>query len=212
MIASKSRAGKVGLWVVGLAVGLVSGCHKHDNDKDPQPTQTTETTSAEQETATEQKTTQQAPVTAKSALNADDREFVTKAAQGGMEEVAMGRAVQPKATAPVVKAFAARMITDHGKADAELKSLLVSKSVTLPADLDPEHRKNVDEMASLSGPQLDKQYADDMVEDHEEDVKEFKEAQKKVKDPDLRAWIDKTLPTLEQHLNMAKDMQAKVRH
>lgn len=67
-------------------------------------------------------------------------------------------------------------------------------------------------MTKLAGPQLDKEYADDMVEDHEQDVKEFKEAQKKVKDPELRAWITKTLPTLEGHLTMAKDMQAKSRH
>ncbi|WP_169927603.1 DUF4142 domain-containing protein [Labilithrix luteola] len=207
MIASRQRCIRVALWTTGLALGLVSGCRGHSNDKDQTPTQTTETTAAEQE-----KTTQQTPANKPPPLAPEDREFATKAAQGGMEEVAMGHAVEPKATAPVVKTFAAHMVADHGKADAELKALMVSKSVTLPTDLGAEQRKNVDEMAALSGPQLDKRYADDMVEDHEQDVKEFKEAEQKVKDPELRAWIKKTLPTLEHHLAMAKEMQANVRH
>lgn len=210
MISSHKRGVRVALWTAGLALGLVSGCRSHSNDKDPTSTQTqsTELTSAEQQTNTAQQNPQNKPP----PLAAEDKEFVMKAAQGGLEEVAMGHAVQPKATAPVVKTFAATMITDHGKANAELKALMVSKGVTLPADLDPEHKKSVDEMASLSGPQLDKEYADDMVEDHEQDVKEFKDAQKKVKDPEIRAWVIKTVPTLEHHLTMAKQMQAQVRH
>jgi putative membrane protein len=136
---------------------------------------------------------------------------MTKAAQGSMLEVALGREVSQKATNADVKAFAQRMVTDHDKSSTELKQLAAKKGFNVPSDLDRDHQKKLDEMSKLSGAKLDKEYARDMVSDHEKDVKEFRDAAKDVKDPDLRAWADKTLPTLESHLTAAKDIKAKTK-
>ena len=50
----------------------------------------------------------------------------------------------------------------------------------------------------------------DMVEDHEKDVAEFQKATQEVKDPELQAWVSKTLPTLQDHLRMAKETAGKL--
>jgi putative membrane protein len=44
------------------------------------------------------------------------------------------------------------------------------------------------------------------VKDHKKDVKEFEKAEKKAEDADLKAWITKTLPTLQEHLRMAENL------
>jgi putative membrane protein len=47
---------------------------------------------------------------------------------------------------------------------------------------------------------FDKAYREDVVSDHEKDVKEFEKASKGAKDADIKAWASKTLPTLQEHL------------
>ena len=56
-----------------------------------------------------------------------------------------------------------------------------------------------------------KTYAKDMVKDHQKDVKEFEKAARTLNDPDLKAWAEQTLPVLQQHLQMAQDMEATVK-
>lgn len=148
---------------------------------------------------------------ATSSMDKADTDFMTKAAQGGLAEVNMGNMAASKATNADVKAFGNRMVTDHSKANDELKQLAATKGVTLAADVNDEQKKAMDSMSSKNGKDFDKAYMDDMVKDHETDVKEFEKASKSAKDADLKAWAAKTLPTLQEHLKMAKDTQKKVK-
>ena len=126
-----------------------------------------------------------------------------------MLEVELGAKAAQMGTSPDVKTFGNHMVNDHSKADAELKDLASRKGVTLPTQLDSDHRKKIEDLTKLSGAKFDSEYAKDMVDDHEEDVSEFEKASKDLKDPDLRQWAAKTLPTLKSHLEMAKDVKAK---
>ena len=67
-----------------------------------------------------------------------------------------------------------------------------------------------DKLSKLSGADFDRQYMEVMVKDHVKDVKEFEDASTKAKDADLKAWAAKTLPTLREHLQMARDVNSKV--
>jgi putative membrane protein len=104
------------------------------------------------------------------------------------------------------------MVADHTNAANELQQLATKKGVALPSAMDSSHQSDLDKLSKLNGAKLDKEYTDDMVDDHEEDVKEFRKAAQEVKDPDLRAWAAKMIPTLENHLSMARDLKAQVKH
>lgn len=177
----------VGAAAISLAFAL--GCNKHED------TSTTKTTAAANTTP--------AP------LADGDKKFLTKAAQGGMMEVALGQQAKQKGVAADVKSFGDRMVTDHGKANDELKQLAAKKGFVLPTQLDDDHAKQIDKLSKLSGVKFDEGYADKMVDDHKDDVKEFKDASTDLKDPDIRAWAAKTLPVLEDHLTMAKTIEDK---
>jgi putative membrane protein len=118
---------------------------------------------------------------------------------------------QQKAQAVSVKDFGKRMATDHGKANDEMKALAQQKNLQMPAQLEHKHQSMIDKLAKLPGPDFDKKYMKIMVRDHTKDVKEFQKATKKVKDADLNAWAAKTLPTLEQHLQQAKEVYQGVK-
>lgn len=196
-----------------LLVTAALACKKNETyNNDTASTSTTASdTSGTTSTYDTSGTSSTAATGATSSMDKADTDFMTKAAQGGLAEVDMGNMASSKATNADVKAFGNRMVTDHSKANDELKQLAATKGVTLPADVNDEQKKAMDAMSSKSGKDFDKTYMDDMVKDHETDVKEFEKASKSAKDADLKAWATKTLPTLQEHLKMAKDTQKKVK-
>jgi putative membrane protein len=140
-----------------------------------------------------------------------DTGFLTEAAQGGMAEVELGKLASTKATNPDVKKFAQQMITDHSKANNELKELAAKKNFSVPTELSPKHKSLMDKLNGLSGADFDKAYVDAMVDDHKEDVEAFKDQSEDGKDADVKAWAGKTLPTLQMHLDMIKGIQSKMK-
>jgi putative membrane protein len=141
----------------------------------------------------------------------DDREFLTEAASGGQMEVALGRAAIRNASHKRVREFGQRMVTDHRKANAELRQIAAKKDVRLPAEpVDDDHRKTVAELSQLKGADFDRAYMQAMVDDHEDDVEKFRAQAKESKDPDVKSFAAKALPTLEAHLRMAKEVASEV--
>jgi putative membrane protein len=142
-------------------------------------------------------------------LKHHDRSFLEKAAKGGMEEVAIAQAVQNRLSNPQVRDFANQMITDHTAANNELMALAARKGVTLP-DMTKKDAKLEEKWSDKSG-DLDKKYVKQMVEDHEDTVELFEKGAKS-DDPDIAAWAQKTLPTLQHHLTMAKDLKKNLNY
>jgi len=221
------RKMKTQLWIFMLAGALAVmafACKNEENNNGYTDTATTSTsatdtsatTSTVDTSGTETSGTTSTTSTGSSggtvsSLDPADKEFVMKAAQGGMAEVMLGQMASSKATSPDVKNFANRMVSDHGKANDELKQLAQNKGMALPADTDQEHKDAADKLSKASGKDFDKQYMSAMVDDHGKVAKMFENESKDAKDPDLKAWAAKTLPTIQDHLKMAKDTKAKVK-
>ena len=145
------------------------------------------------------------------ALARADRRFAEKAMQGGMAEVEAGKMAMDKAQDAQVKAFAKKMVDDHSKANAELTKLASAKGITPPAAVDGGHKRKMDRMSSKSGADFDRAYMDDMVDDHQATVRDFRNAAKSAKDPEIKAFAASTLPALEQHLQEAKTLESAVK-
>ncbi len=139
-----------------------------------------------------------------------DLAFMNDAAPGGMAEVELGRLAMKQAASKDVKAFAERMIADHSKAGEELKALAQQKKVTLPPDIMPTHKEAMAKLSKLSGAEFDKEYVKAMIMDHEKDVTAFEATAKGAVDSDVKAFAEKTLPTLKMHLQMIRDIAAKM--
>ena len=141
---------------------------------------------------------------ASGSLSASDKQFIQKAATGGMAEVELGKLAQEKASSPEVKAFGQMMVDDHSKANDELKTLASQKGITLPTDAGAAHKAKISKLEGLSGEQFDRAYMQEMLKDHKKDVADFKRTAKSSKDQDLKDWAAKKVPTLEQHLQHAQ--------
>jgi len=136
----------------------------------------------------------------------DDATFVMKAGIGGMHEVELGKIASAKAKSSDVKAFGARMVKDHSKANEELKAAAKSAGLEVPAKLDEKHQKHIDMFKDYKGADFDKDYVKHMVKDHEEDVALFTRASKELKNKELKDFATKTLPVIQEHLDMVKKL------
>jgi putative membrane protein len=75
----------------------------------------------------------------------------------------------------------------------------------------PKHQKLMDRLSGLSGAEFDREYMKQMVKDHEDAVSDFQKQSTRGKDSDIRAFAARTLPTLQEHLRMAREIDSKVR-
>jgi putative membrane protein len=139
-----------------------------------------------------------------------DQDFIANAAKGNRAEVTLGKMVASKTKDPSVRQFAQQMVKDHSTALNELTQLAQSKNITLPEGLPDDATALQSKLSSANGKSLDKDYMDSMVDDHKKDVSEFQDASQNAKDPDVKQWAAKTLPTLQAHLQKAEQIDAKV--
>jgi putative membrane protein len=188
-----------------FALALVTACRGENNIT----TTDTINTSGTETTGTTSTTSTGSSGGTVSALNSDDKEFFIAAAQANLSEIELGQMARDKATGAGVKTFAERMITDHGQANEELKQLALKKGVALPAVVNKDQAKSADDLSKKVGMDFDKSYMAQMIRDHEAAVSKFRTASQSATDPDLKAWAAKTLPTLQNHLTMAKQIAAK---
>lgn len=193
-----------------LAVLLVA-CKEKNTSGTPETDTTATTGQSIQETGTATATTTGATGGTMSAMTPEDKEFVSDAGMDGMFEVQAGNLALQKAQSADVKTFAQRMVTDHGAANAELAQLATTKGLALPTELGGEAKTMYEHLNGLSGAEFDKSYMQHMVEGHNKDVSEFEKASTTASDSDLKGWAGKTLPTLQQHQQMAKDISSKVK-
>lgn len=136
------------------------------------------------------------------AVEPSDAEFATKAAVGGMAEVELGKIALTKATNAQLKDFAKMMVSDHGKANEELMLIAKKKNITLPAGVDEDHQKKMNDLSNKSGKDFDKAYAEAMVDGHKSTLKLMQDESKDGKDADIKAFAAKTTPVVQAHLDM----------
>lgn len=139
-----------------------------------------------------------------------DASFAQDAASGGMAEVQLGKLAQKKGSSQSVKDFGTRMVKDHSAANDKLKAVASKDGMTLPGGMNHEDQATYDKLSKLSGLDFDKAYAQDMVQDHQKDVAAFQKEANGGTNPDLKNFASQTLPTLQDHLNMAQQMQQSV--
>lgn len=134
-------------------------------------------------------------------LTRDDSMFVMEAAIGGLMEVQAGQLAQQNGASQRVKDFGGMMVTDHSKANDELRSYASGHGITLPDSLPSKEQKHINQMKSMKGAAFDRHYISMMVDDHQKDVAKFKKESTGANDAQLKQWAGNTLPVLQKHLD-----------
>lgn len=133
-----------------------------------------------------------------------DKAFLQTVAVSDKCELTLAKAAQEKAQSQHVKDHAAKMIQDHTQTTNELKELAKQKNVDLKMDL-PEHKQAViKEITSKSGEEFEKAYMMHETPAHRMALATFRNGADFAKDPEVKAFAQKHLPTIQQHLAMVE--------
>ena len=200
----------LGLWAVAGKAGI--RVHDQNSNQNQNQNQNSNTGSRSQNDNKSSKRNSGNAQGSQVGMSSQDHNFVMDAAMGGMMEVELGRVAAQRGSSDAVKQFGQRMVDDHGAANQELMTLAASKGMTLPTALDEKHQQQVTKLSGMSGAEFDRAYSKRMLSDHEKDVKEFERQSTKGGDPEIRAFATKTLPTLQEHLQMTRTLPGNERH
>ena len=146
------------------------------------------------------------------SLAKDDAEFVTSALHGSMAEIKTSEIALKRTVSAAEREFAQKMIDDHGKVLAELKTLAEAKGVAVPAMLNEKYQKKVDELGKEGDKDFAEAYLENQIAAHKKAVSAYKDASKDAKDPEVKALAAKNLPHLEEHLAQARTLEKNGSH
>lgn len=139
-------------------------------------------------------------------LSAKDQKFVDFAAQTDMTEAHLGQMAQDQASGQNVKDFAQMLVTDHTDDYRKLSDLGTKIGATVPKGIDAAHNKMIAPFEKLKGASFDRHFERDMVAGHTKAIAEYKRAASDLDNADLKAYATAALPTLQKHLDAAKDL------
>jgi putative membrane protein len=146
-----------------------------------------------------------------------EKELLPKLHHVNQEEIKAGQLAQQKGSSSDVKSYGQMLVKDHQKADQELTTIAKKVNVDLTAmmtDTKSQEKREVkqhkmDQLQSLTGKEFDRGFAQMMVNGHQHVIDLIKASRDDVS-PDVKSFLDKTLPVLQKHLDMAKDILNKV--
>ena len=140
-------------------------------------------------------------------LSEADAKVVRTAALSGMAEVRVGQLITEGAQNSALRDFGQRLVKDHTKANVDLIQIAAKKGASVPTQPTAKHEKMLTELSKLKGTEFDKAAQKHAIQHHQEDIQLFESASKTLQDSELKAFVDKTLPTLKEHLTAAKSIE-----
>lgn len=143
------------------------------------------------------------------STNSNDQKFVDMAAQTDMAEAHLGQMAADQASSQDVKDFAQTLVTDHTSDYQQLQAAATKTGLTVPKGLDAGHDKMIAPFEKLKGVAFDRRFTRDMVSGHEKAVTAYKREATEASSPDIKSYASTALPTLQKHLDAAKNLEKK---
>jgi putative membrane protein len=155
-------------------------------------------------TASAQSVSEKTGVNSVLGITPKTEDFIKEAATSDMLEIEAAKIAQQKGNADEKK-FAEAMITDHTKTSSELKGLVSGEMKSaIPSALDDASQKKLGKLRDAKPDDFAGEYDPMQVSAHEDAVDLFERYSKGGDDAKLKDWAGKTLPALQNHLEMAR--------
>lgn len=134
--------------------------------------------------------------------------------QANLKEIAIGKIAQEKASTSEVRAYADQLVQDHTNADQMVLAMAQKTGARLHDSAarrhEGTHGKELDQkLSSASGAEFDRLFLRQSSSDHERLIRSLQQEREDAGDDDIEALIDKIMPILEQHRDLATILMKK---
>jgi putative membrane protein len=140
-----------------------------------------------------------------------DQQFIDMAAQTDMLEANLAQKAANQAASDDVKNYAQMLLADHTADYQQLGVLAAKDNLTVPQGLDDEHNKMIAPFEKLHGKAFDQKYIHEMIEGHTKAIAVYTRESSDAQNGDVKSYAAATLPTLQKHLDGAKDLMKKAK-
>lgn len=205
LILNRNFMKKVSIATTIAAAIILGACNGNTNS-----TSTTDSTNTMSSSSDTGMNTMNNSDTSHATVSQDAVNFVQEAASGGMMEVQLGNIAQKNSNNMAIKNYGKMLADDHSSANDKLKDIANKKNITVPNTVTSDQQNKIDKLSKETGTTFDKDFISMAVDDHQNDIDKFKKAEDNIQDPDLKDFIAKTLPTLQKHLDKAKEIKKKM--
>ena len=152
-----------------------------------------------------------APAATAPSLESGDQAFLVKAAGDNAFQIAMARVALRMSQTPAVRELAQRVMADHERMNKELATIATNRRTDRPSPPVPVDKAGQlqQHLLTLQGDAFDHAFAGVMVNDHHTAIALFTDEIQHGRDPALRDFARKELPSLREHLAMASALEAQ---
>jgi len=148
---------------------------------------------------------------ASKSLKEDASKFLVKSYESGIYEIQLSELAATNALDPDVKNLAVSLVAGHKAIDSKISAIAASANFLLPSAINADHQKSLQDLGKLTGADFDKKYINTIVSGHENAVSDYKDAYKNLSPGDTKTFAGETLPTIEDHLAMAKKVKDRIK-
>jgi predicted outer membrane protein len=138
-----------------------------------------------------------------------DKQWLQTSIEGDRFEIAGGTLAQQKGASQGVRAYGARLVTDHTKSLQDATELAQKLGIEVPKAPSPSMQWELQTVAMFDGAQFDANYADLEAKDHQQDISEAKDEVQDGRNPKIRRDAAQEIPTLQEHLSIAEQLGGK---
>ena len=146
---------------------------------------------------------------AKRAYSAADMQYLQTGIEGDRFEIAGGKLAQQKGNSQGVKAYGARLVTDHTKSLKDATALAKRLGIKVPTSPAPSMQWELQTVGMFSGAEFDTAYVNLEAMDHQQDISEARDEVKDGTNAAIRKSAKTEIPTLQQHLKLAQQLGGK---
>ena len=144
---------------------------------------------------------------ANTAVATMDSSFARDAVSSGTAEVQMGQLAAKNTKSEAVRKLGEKLVEDHSIANKELEQIVTSKGIQAEKELAPPLKSSLDKLAGLKDSEFDQAFKQQAIQDHEKAIQLFEKEAKQGTDAELKAFAQKHLPHLRDHLAMAQKLE-----
>ncbi len=142
--------------------------------------------------------------------NAQLRDWLGKLHGANQIEIEAAKLASEKGTDPQVKQLAEQMRSEHTSIDQQGMALAKERGIDLTGKPlasweDAKQKAALEQLKTRAGADFDKSYAELMVSDHQDDVKEVAQMRDQAsdRDPRVKKWLADTKDRLQHHLDLS---------
>jgi putative membrane protein len=215
----RTHAGKREVIIAAVVISALAGCGTSSNRASAANTNVAAAPEAVQRSAPQApaRPSQTHTSSAPAAPNKENtRAVLSQIHQANLMEVALGKMAEEKASTSEIRAYADQLVQDHTNVDQTVVAMAQKSGAHLQNGA-AAHREGriVHEgqlerkLKSASGPDFDRLFLQQTSSDHERLIRKLQQDREDASDDELEALIDKMIPILEQHRELAQILMKK---